>query len=118
MFHAEISAQEMEQIIRLVSGWNAVHLTVAPNLAADVLFNDWPVESVGVYDAAAFTRTRQFDATSSTEGLASPAVRLWHRQLPGDSEVFAIPANAVLLCFATNTFTTTLYGAPEALRYS
>jgi len=118
MFHAEASAQEMAQTIRLVSGWNAVHLTVAPNLAADALFRDWPVESVGVYDAAAFTRTRQFDAMGSTEGLPSPVVRAWHRQLPGDSDVFAVPANAVLLCFATNTFSTTLYGAPEALRYS
>ncbi|MGI5869128.1 MAG: hypothetical protein ACOX9C_06785 [Kiritimatiellia bacterium] len=118
MFHTTADAQEMSQTIRLVSGWNAVHLALSPNLEADALFRDWPVESVGVYDAAAFSRTRQFDATGSTEGLASPAVRLWHRRLPGDSEVFALPGNAVLLCFATNTFSTTLYGAPEALRYS
>lgn len=118
LLYTVVCAQEMAQTIQLVSGWNAVHLTIAPNLTADTLFRDWPVESVGVYDAAAFTRTKQFDATSSTEGLPSPAVRLWHRRLPGDSEVFAIPANAVLLCFATNTFSTTLYGAPEALRYS
>ena len=118
VLHAAVSAQEMAQTIQLVPGWNAVHLTVSPSLVADALFRGWPVQSVGVYDAAAFTRTRQFDATGSSEGLRSPAVRIWHRQIPGDSEVFAIPANAVLLCFATNTFSTTLYGAPEALRYS
>jgi hypothetical protein len=116
--HAAVSAQEMAQTIHLVPGWNAVHLTVSPSLVADALFRDWPVQSVGVYDAAAFTRTRQFDATGSSEGLRSPAVRIWHRQLPGDSDVFALPANAVLLCFATNTFSATLYGTPEALRYS
>jgi hypothetical protein len=118
MFHFAVSAQEMAQTIQLVRGWNAVHFTISPDLEADALFADWPVESVGVYDAAAFSRTRQFDATGSTEGLPSPAVRVWHRQLPGDSDVFAISGNAVVLCFATNTFTTTLYGAPEALRYS
>ncbi len=118
LFHAAVFAQEMAQTIQLVPGWNAVHLAVSPNLAADVLFHDWPVQSVGVYDAASFTRTKQFDATGSSEGLRSPAVRIWHRQIPGDSDVFAVPANAVLLCFATNTFSATLYGAPEALRYS
>ncbi|NLF22841.1 MAG: hypothetical protein GX590_06720, partial [Lentisphaerae bacterium] len=85
-------AQEMSQTIRLVPGWNAVHLTISPRQPADALFHEWPVQSVGVYDAAAFARTRQFDATGSSEGLPSRAVGVWHRQLPGDSEVFAIPA--------------------------
>ncbi|NLN02065.1 MAG: hypothetical protein GX174_09215 [Lentisphaerae bacterium] len=118
MFHAAVSAQEMSQEIQLVRGWNAVCFKISPGLPADDLFADWPVESVGVYDAAAFARTRQFDATGSSEGLPSRAVGVWHRQLPGDSEVFAIPANAVLLCFATDSFDTMIYGAPEALRYA
>jgi len=118
VLRAEVSAQEMAQTVHLVPGWNAVHLTVSPSQEADALFRDWPVQSVGVYDAASFSRTKQFDATSSSEGLRSPAVRMWHRQIPGDSEVFAVPANAVLLCFATNAFSATLYGVPEALRYS
>lgn len=112
------NAQEMAQTINLVSGWNAIHLKIAPKQTAEALFEEWPVQSVGVYDAASFARTKQFDATSSSEGLPSPAVRLWQRQVPGSAEVFALPANAALLCFATNSFTTTLYGVPEALRYS
>lgn len=118
VLRAVVSAQEMSQTIRLVPGWNAVHLTVCPSLGADAFFHDWPVQSVGVYDAASFSRTKQFNATGSSEGLRSPTVRIWHRQIPGDSEVFAVPANTVLLCFATNAFSATLYGAPEALRYS
>jgi hypothetical protein len=113
-----VSAQEMAQTVSLVNGWNAVHLKVSPGGAADEIFNCWPVASVGIYDAASFSRTRQFDAADSTEGLRSPSVRMWHRQFPGDSEVFALPANAILLCFATNAYSTTLYGAPEALRIS
>ncbi len=112
------TAQEMMQNIQLNPGWNAVHLTISPNQTANALFSEWPVTSVGVYDAASFARTSQFTPDSTTEGLQSPAVRMWHRQLAGDSDLFALPANTVLLCFATNTFSSTIFGVPEALRYS
>ena len=115
---AAVQGQQMAQTISLIPGWNALHLKIAPPDATDVIFRDWPVRSVGIYDAASFTRTLQFNATDSSEGLRSPAVLMWHRDIPGGSAVTALPANAVVLCFATNAFTTTLYGSPEALRYS
>lgn len=117
-FCALAHGQQMLQTVKLVPGWNAVHLKVSPGESADEIFRNWPVESVGVYDAASFARTKQFDSTSSTEGLPSPSVLMWHRLLPGDSAVSHLAANAVLLCYATNSFSAQIYGTPAALRYS
>ena len=108
--------------VTLKPGWNAVFLPVAPDAPADALFADWPVASVGLYDAAAYLRTKQFSLTAddTTEGAVETGMKHWVRGEPGLSSFAVIPANTILLCVNTNTvsFSRTVYGVPQAMRTS
>ena len=114
------SAQCAAQSIALKPGWNAVYVEVSPEADAGAIFADWPVDSVGVYDPAAFLATRQFDADGGTDGLVSSPILMWNRDYREASSVSRIPAGVVCLCFNTNlaggTFRTTLVGVPAAPR--
>ena len=112
-------AQCAAQNITLKPGWNAVYVEVSPEEGAEEVFAQWPVDSVGVYDPAAFLATRQFSADGGTEGLVSSPILMWNRQYQDASSVERIPAGVVCLCFNTNLFqngTTTLVGVPAAPR--
>ncbi|MBR1609352.1 MAG: hypothetical protein IJ678_07025, partial [Kiritimatiellae bacterium] len=114
-------AQCAAQAIALKPGWNAVYVEVSPEAPADGIFADWPVDSVGVYDPAAFLATRQFSAAGGTEGLANPPIFMWNRAYREASAVERIPAGVVCICFNTNltasgTYATTLVGVPAAPR--
>ena len=108
--------------ITLQPGWNAVFLPVAPDETADELFADWPVASVGLYDAAAYLRTAQFSTSAdrTTEGAVENGVKYWLRGVPGVASFSAIPANTVLICANTNktAFVRQVYGVPQAMRTS
>lgn len=108
----------MAQSIRLVKGWNAIYIKGTPNETPDQLFASWPVDTVGLYDAAAFTATRQFAAGLDTEGVATTGMRVWRRSDPDASTLNTLHGNAVYLCRATAAYTTTIYGVPEAMRLS
>ena len=73
----EARAQCAAQSIALKPGWNAVYVEVSPEAGPDAVFADWPVDSVGVYDPAAFLATRQFSANGGTEGLVSSPILMW-----------------------------------------
>ena len=110
-------AQNAAQSIALARGWNAVYVEVSPEVSPDALFSDWPVDSVGVYDPAAFLATRQFSASEETQGLAASPIAMWRRDNRDASSVTRIPAGVV--CIAYNTggvFRTTLQGVPAAPR--
>lgn len=104
------------QTITLKKGWNAVYIQVAPDEAADDLFADWPVDTVGFYDPAAFLDTVQYSGTESTEGTLRTGFVLWRRNEPGLSALRYVAANGVYVCYASAAFTTTLYGRPAAPR--
>lgn len=107
------------QTVSLRSGWNAVYLQIAPSGTADEVFSDWPVDFASVYDPAAFQETKQYSGTSSTEGMANGGYRTWHRGDPGASSLLNVPANSVIVCYATNEMAgTVLYGRPSAPRIS
>ena len=117
----EARAQCAAQRIALKPGWNAVYVEVSPEQDAGAVFSQWPVDSVGVYDPAAFLATRQFDASGGTDGLVSSPILMWNREYREASSVSRIPAGVVCLCFNTNltaggTFSTTLVGVPAAPR--
>jgi len=116
-------AVKLSQSVTLKPGWNAVYVNVAPDETADAIFGAWPVERVAVYDAAAFLATKQYSGTASTEGTSTAGYRMWRRGVPALSQVKAIPANSVCVCFNTNAvgspaFATVLYGRPAAPRTS
>ena len=115
------SAQCAAQGITLKPGWNAIYVEVSPEEDAGAVFANWPVDSVGVYDPAAFLATRQFDADGGTDGLVSSPILMWNREYREASSVSRIPAGVVCLCFNTNltatgTFSTNLVGVPAAPR--
>jgi len=117
----EVRSQCAAQKIALKPGWNAVYVEVSPERDAGEVFAQWPVDSVGVYDPAAFLATRQFTAEGGTEGLVSSPILMWNREYREASAVTRIPAGVVCLCFNTNlvaggTFSTTLVGVPAAPR--
>ena len=112
---AAFGAVEMQQKISLEEGWNAVHVQVADTNDVDDLFGDWPVESVSLYKSDAFLETRQFSAEGSNEGLVSSGYRTWWRG-KGIRGFAHVPADSVLVCFATNEHSCVLYGAPAAPR--
>ena len=111
-------AVKVAQTIKLVNGWNAVYITVAPDETADEIFRTWPVEKVGVYDPAAFLTTKQYSQSGSTEGMTPEGFRMWYRDDPGLSRFKRIAANTVYVCLVTNScgWTGTVYGRPAAPR--
>ena len=115
-FPAAFGNVEMLQDVNLVGGWNAVHVDVADTTDVDVLFADWPVEWVALYDPAAFLETRQYSAESSTEGTSHAVYRMWRRSEPGLRGFARVPADSVLVCFATRGHACKLYGTPCAPR--
>ena len=111
------SAQNAAQPIALARGWNAVYVEVSPEASPDELFANWPVDSVGVYDPAAFLSTRQFSADTDTQGLQTSPIAMWRRGIPDASPVSRIPAGVVCIAFNTGAvFRTTLVGVPAAPR--
>ena len=109
-------APEMDQEFSLVNGWNAIRVEVGPKEDANTLFRDWPVEWVALYDSAAFLDTKQFSSRGSTEGVAQSGYRMWRRGDPGASSFSGVPADSVLVCYATNTYSGRLTGTPVAPR--
>ena len=111
------NAQNAAQPIELARGWNAVYIEVSPEASPDALFANWPVDSVGVYDPAAFLSTRQFSATTDTQGIGTSPIAMWRRGIPDASPVSRIPAGVVCIAFNTGgVFRTTLIGVPAAPR--
>lgn len=106
------------QTIHLKAGWNSFYLKLSPLGTADEVFANWPVNEVGMYDAAAFTATRQFAAGLDTEGVVAPGMRVWRRDEPDASTLKSVKGNAVYTCYATGTYNVTLYGPPDAMRMS
>ena len=89
---------KVAQTIKLVQGWNAVYITVAPDETADEIFRTWPVEKVGVYDPAAFLTTKQYSQSGSTEGTTAIGFRMWYKGGSGLSQIKRIAANTVCVC--------------------
>lgn len=113
------SAEVMvRQDITLNRGWNAVYVEVAPPTSPDVIFADWPVNSVGFYDPAAFLSTRQFTQDWDSHGLSMNPIAKWHRNYPEASTVRSVPAGTVCLVFNTNNTATvvSVTGVPAAPR--
>ncbi len=106
------------QEISFAKGWNILHIQVAPQMSADELFLDWPVETVSLYDPAVYLDTRQYSATESSEGTLRPAMRIWRRGDAGASGFQAVPADSILMFRATNAWSGRLYGTPCAPRVS
>ena len=105
------------QTLSLVQGWNAVYVEVAPDVAADDLFADWPVDHVGLYDPASFLATRQFGADWDSEGLTGSSMALWKRGFPEASSLSRVPAGSVLVTYCTNeSHSVTIRGVPAAPR--
>ena len=113
---AAFGGVKVAQTIKLVEGWNAVYVTVAPDETADAIFAEWPVDEVGVYDPAAFLTTKQYSQSGSTEGTMASGFRMWYRKNPGLSQFQRIAANTVYVCLATNKWEGTVYGRPSAPR--
>lgn len=113
---AAFGAVEMQQGIVLEKGWNAVHVQVADTNDVDDLFKDWPVEWVSLYKSDAFLETRQFSAEGSNEGVISSGYRTWWRGKKDVRGFARVPADSVLVCFATNAHSCVLYGTPAAPR--
>lgn len=108
------------QSIRLKRGWNAVYIEVSPDATPDEVFRAWPVESVGIYDPAAFLATRQFASNWSSQGIPARSILMWQRDFPEVTQLAAIPAGVIAVTFNTNTTaattTVTLEGTPAAPR--
>ena len=110
------AAVEIEQSISYAKGWNLVYVKVAPNKSADELFKDWPVDSVALYDPAAYLDTKQYSAEDSDEGTTRNVMRTWRRGNPGASGFVAVPADSILMFKATEAGQKIIYGEPRAPR--
>ena len=115
---ATFGAVEMEQSISYAKGWNLVYVKVAPNKSADELFKDWPVETVSLYDPAAYLDTKQYSAEDTTEGTARNVMRTWRRGNPGASGFASVPADSILMFKASAAGSCTIVGTPCAPRVS
>ena len=115
---AEAVKPQMSQNITLISGWNAVYVSVSPEKTADELFASWPVDHVGLYDPASFLATRQFSSEWNSQGMPKESMAVWYRDAPEASSLRSIPAGSILVTFNKNatTFLATFYGAPAAPR--
>ena len=106
-----------EQHVRLYAGWNLFHLSVTPREDANAIFGKFPVlNGVAMYDAESFLRTQQAGSLGPTEGLDDPAVKMWFRNSPDESQFSQLRANTVYICEVTNDFETVISGHPEAAR--
>lgn len=109
------------QIISLQPGWNAFYLEVAPEMSADEFFADWPVDRVAAYDSASFLETKQYSAEGSNEGTTVRGYRVWRRDAEsGFSDLTGVSANTIYLVFNKDSqkFVTTVYGRPQAPRFT
>jgi hypothetical protein len=116
---ARAGVVELNQDLPAVKyGWNAVYVELSPTNDLDGVFGDWPTDSVGLYDPAAFLATRQYSATSESQGMAIAPIAMWHRGQPAATEAVSLPANTVCIFFSTNTAAThlKLHGVPAAPR--
>jgi len=119
---AAVEPVRQAQAIKLMPGWNATYIEVAPNETADEIFGAWPVDWVAAYDPAAFLETKQYSGTSSTEGTREAGFIMWRRAEGPLSPLKGVAANWVYVCCWTNaassteTFTTNLVGRPAAPR--
>ena len=108
--------QYAQQTVSLTKGWNAVYLQVEPDDArCEVVFADWPVASVGLYD---MTRALSQYTVSPDEPLNSAAEYLkWTPGLPaGANSLNAVIAGQSYLVYATASGTRTLTGRPAVPR--
>lgn len=105
------------QSITLSPGWNAVYIEVSPEATPDEVFGSWPVESVGIYDPAAFLATRQFSGDWSSQGLPARSILMWRRDFPELTQMAAIPPGVVAVAYNTNATTSVIVtGVPAAPR--
>ena len=105
------------QEVSLQVGWNAIYLSVTPDETPDELFDAWPVNFVGAYDASSFLQTKQYSMSASTEGALVGGYRIWQRGDVGATTLKAVAGNTVYLCFATNAVDGIMvYGVPMAPR--
>lgn len=107
---------QSSQPVSLTTGWNAFYLTVAPDGDPSEVFGKWPVAWVAAYDPAAFQHTKQYSGAESNEGTSETGYLVWRRDNPGVTTLFGVPAGTVYVCFATNSWSGTLYGRPQAPR--
>lgn len=110
------SAVEIAQTISLSRGWNAVHVQIGITNDVNAVFRDWPVEWVALYDPAAFLDTKQYTADGTGEGVARSGYLMWRRAIPELSGFLRIPADSILVCYASDDFSRTYYGEPCAPR--
>ena len=116
---AQAQLVQIPQTISINGGnWNAVFVEVAPTNTLSEVFSAWPAESVGLYDPAAFLATRQFSASSDSQGLSASPIAMWHRDYPEASDAMSLPANTVCIFYNTNpaSSTLTVRGVPAAPR--
>ena len=111
---ASAAEPEIGQAISLKAGWNSVYLRVGPSASADELFADWPVKWVALYNPVEVLDTRQFSNQSDTEGTKSTGYLVWRRGDAWASSFGAVPANSVLVAFATNDWSGVFHGVPMA----
>ena len=111
-------AAQIDQTITLTNGWNAVYVSVSPQVSTDELFAGWPVWSVAVYNADAY----RYTASASGGKTGEPSVRspywTWSRESPEATSLRSLQGDSVLVCFSTNTepFTAVLRGSPKPPR--
>ena len=108
----------LDQTLTVKPGWNAVYVELAPTNDLAEVFADWPTDSVGLYDPAAFLATRQYSASTESQGMAIAPIAMWHRNNPAASEALSMPANTVCIFFSTNAAnaSVTVRGVPAAPR--
>ena len=116
---AHAGVVELDQDLPAVKyGWNAVYVELSPTNDLDEVFRGWPTDSVGLYDPAAFLATRQYSATSESQGMSIAPIAMWHRGQPAASDALSMPANTVCIFFSTNPAAANLKvcGVPAAPR--
>jgi hypothetical protein len=118
LLHPARGAVELVQTLSVKYGWNAVYVEVSPTNDLSEVFDGWPTDSVGLYDPAAFLATRQYSASTESQGMAIAPIAMWHRDNPAATEALSMPANTVCIFFSTNPATANLSvrGVPAAPR--
>ena len=116
---ARAGVVELEQSLSVKYGWNALFVEVSPTNDLDEVFEDWPTDSVGIYDPASFLATRQQHvASSESQGMSIAPIAMWHRDQPAATDALMLPANSACIFFSSNSETITLkvHGVPAAPR--